>query len=106
MNMEDAVKTIIEHYGKEAQMKMVVGELGELLACFGKMAQGRDSKTMWKDEIADSYIMLMQLLNMVGLTKAEVQTEINFKVNRTLKRIEYSKAERHKSEKLSQLIVK
>jgi len=82
--MSEALKKIIEHYGKENQLKMIVGEIGELLALFGKESQGRASKDDWVEEIADVEIMLEQLKLIKGIDTSKTK---RFKIERTLKRI-------------------
>ena len=81
--MSEALKEIIEHYGKENQLQMVVGEIGELLTLFGKEAQGRASKEDWTEEIADVEIMLEQLKIIKGINTTETK---RFKIERTLER--------------------
>ena len=81
--MSEALKEIIEHYGKENQLRMVVGEIGELLTLFGKEAQGRASKEDWVEEIADVEIMLEQLKLIKDIDTTETK---RFKIARTLER--------------------
>tara|TARA_R110002126_G_scaffold23254_3_gene81816 strand:- start:1412 stop:1738 length:327 start_codon:yes stop_codon:yes gene_type:complete len=81
--MSEALKEIIEHYGKENQLQIVVGEIGELLALFGKEAQGRASKDDWTEEIADVEIMLEQLKLIKDIDTRETK---RFKIERTLER--------------------
>jgi NTP pyrophosphatase (non-canonical NTP hydrolase) len=81
--MSGALKEIIEHYGKENQLQMVVGEIGELLALFGKEAQGRASKEDWVEEIADVEIMLEQLKLIKDIDTTDTK---RFKIARTLER--------------------
>ena len=81
--MSEALKEIIEHYGKENQLQMVVGEIGELLTLFGKEAQGRASKDDWIEEIADVEIMLEQLKLIKDIDTTDTK---RFKIARTLER--------------------
>jgi hypothetical protein len=58
-------------WGRETQEAMAIGEIGELLALFGRRAQRRDTKEQWIDEIADGIIMLHQLAITHGLEDVE-----------------------------------
>ena len=89
--MSEALKEIIEHYGKENQLKMVVGEIGELLTLFGKEAQGRASKDDWIEEIADVEIMLEQLKLIKDIDTTDTK---RFKIARTLERFKKDVDER------------
>ena len=61
----------LAHWGEDTQRAMAVGELGELLALFGREAQGRATDDAWIDEIADATIMLRQLALMHGAAKVD-----------------------------------
>ena len=51
----------IEKWGAATQEQMAIGEIGELLALYGRRVQNRDDAMEWIDEIADVTIMLRQL---------------------------------------------
>ena len=76
-------------WGAEAQIQMVIGEIGELLCEFGKEVQGRSSMEKWIDEIADCIIML----NQFALIKNEngVKNRIIEKIIKLQNRLENSK---------------
>jgi hypothetical protein len=68
------------------QEHVAIGEFGELLALFGKQAQGRATEAQWIDEIADGFIMLTQLATMHGL--GDVQARLVEKVAKLEARIQ------------------
>lgn len=55
------LKKAIETYGYDAQFRMLVEEIGELLDAIGKHSRGRVSKDSVLEELADVVIMCEQL---------------------------------------------
>lgn len=86
--MKEILEKAIAHYGKEAQLQMVVGEIGELLTLFGRESQGRASEADWLDEIADVFIMMEQLVIIKGINPIDIHLKIRDKVDRIEARIE------------------
>jgi NTP pyrophosphatase (non-canonical NTP hydrolase) len=78
----------VHHYGAENQLKMVVGEIGELLTLFGRDAQGRVSKEEWVGEIADVLIMLKQLAIIKGISFDMTKDMLKTKLERLSLRME------------------
>lgn len=60
--LDDALKT----WGLEEQKAMAIGEIGEFLLLFGRVAQGRDTPEEWHSEIADVQIMMEQMAKIHG----------------------------------------
>lgn len=83
----EILQAAVEHWGLDTQDRMAVGELGELLALFGRDVQGRASLDEWADEIADGLIMLTQLARVKGVAE-RVQGRIDVKMARMLAKIE------------------
>jgi NTP pyrophosphatase (non-canonical NTP hydrolase) len=85
------LQLVDEYYGREAQNDMTVGEIGEFLNLFGKMRQGRCTKDMFCDEIADVIVMMIQqsviLHDDPKLGVEQVVDRVNYKLNRLQKRI-------------------
>ena len=77
-------RKIWEHYGKEAQTKKLVEELGELIT-----AIAREDARAVREEMADVEVMIMQFKQ--GL-KIDTLPIMNYKLNRTLARIENEKS--------------
>jgi len=65
-----------EAFGLTTQEQIAIGELGELLALFGKRAQGRDNHEQWIDEIADGLIVLHQLAYLHGKNAVEDRIKV------------------------------
>ena len=85
--LKDAIEHILGHFGRENQMKMVIGEIGELLTLWGREIQGRATNEDWLNELADTHIMLIQLRMMLGIDEDTLGVKVNERVNRTLQRI-------------------
>lgn len=66
----------IRKYGIPSQEAVALGELGELIALFGKRAQGRDTPEQWVDEVVDGLIMLTQLAHIHGKDAVEARMRI------------------------------
>jgi NTP pyrophosphatase (non-canonical NTP hydrolase) len=70
----------VDTWGRDSQISMFIGEVGELLSLFGRDVQGRASKKDWVSELADVYIMLAQMIKMEG--ESLVQKAIDYKMHR------------------------
>lgn len=78
----------IEVYGKENQLTVAVEEFSELIKEICKHKRGEDNKARIIEEMADCYIMLVQLELMFDINVADINKEIRRKENRLQKRIE------------------
>lgn len=76
-------RKIWEHYGKETQTKKLVEELAELIT-----AIARDDIRAVREEMADVEVMIMQFKQWLDIDTLPI---MNYKLNRTLARIEYEK---------------
>lgn len=65
---EDVCGRAVKAYGRESQICMAVGECGEFLTLIGRQAQGRATDDAWIDEIADVFIMMLQMRSLWGET--------------------------------------
>lgn len=93
--MEGAkIEKIANHYGLDHQIRKAKEELQELYTALLDY-QLNDSKEKQKavvTEIADVAIMIEQLKLLMGVSE-DVEVEIEYKLNRQLKRIERGKNE-------------
>jgi len=81
--MKDNLLKIIQHFGKENQLEKLKEELNELLEAI----DSKNEDEMFK-EVIDVIIMAWQLLLIFKKTDDEIDRQVNFKINRTLERIE------------------
>lgn len=86
------LEDIILFFGEDTQIVKAIEEFSELLKELCKHLNNKDNYDEIRvnicEEIADSYIMLMQLRTIFNYDDEDMLTTINYKINRTLKRIE------------------
>ena len=93
MNIDEingAIRTIADTFKNPSQQLKLIEELGELTREISKdIATGREISKDTISEIADVNILINQLLYLAGEgTKYKVKKQIEYKLQRTLKRIE------------------
>lgn len=84
--MHEKCKKIVDHYGVEHQLDILVEEMGELLQAIGKLKR-YNARDNFIEELSDVSIMLVQMFESLSETEKEkfIKTMI-FKVNRQLNR--------------------
>lgn len=97
----EVLQQAVDTYGKEAQTDMAIEEMSELTKALLKHRRAERSPEAWDyektrqnilEEIADVIIMLTQLVIIYGGREA-IQQNINEKVDRLKKRLNFQKAE-------------
>ena len=93
MNIDEingAIRTIADTFKNPSQQLKLIEELGELTREISKdIATSREISKDTISEIADVNILINQLLHLAGEgTKEKVKEQIEYKLQRTLKRIE------------------
>lgn len=91
---EKKIEVILGHYTPEQQTIQAIEELGELQTELAKILNGKkkdyfgrlNTKDL-KGELADVYIMVMQLLIIYDIDPEEFDAEMAFKLDRQLARI-------------------
>ena len=93
VNFDKKMK-IIEYYGENHQRFKAAEELSELQTLILQDANknGKVPINRIIEEIADVYIMLSQLKIIYGIDGRDIEPFIDWKLDRTLKRIEGEKA--------------
>lgn len=76
------VEEILNYYGEEAQALKTVEELAELQRAIVRQDLGN-----MEEEIADVFIMLIQLTKFTGISTDRIASLIDYKIDRQLKRI-------------------
>lgn len=88
--IDPRLKTIAEYYGFKAQAEKAIEEMAELIV----EIKHHDNYTNMIEELADVKIMIDQLIYLVRKDQENAEYfdyESNFKIERTLKRIEEEK---------------
>lgn len=87
--IKENLEKIIRYYGKEPQMIVAIEELAELQKEITKrLRPTRMTVFGLVEEIADVEVMINQLKLIFGISEAEIARERDYKINRTLERIE------------------
>lgn len=76
------VEEILNYYGEEVQALKTVEELAELQRAIVRQDLGN-----MEEEIADVFIMLIQLTKFTGISTDRIASLIDYKIDRQLKRI-------------------
>lgn len=84
---KDIIK-IIEYHGHFTQTMKALEEIAELQTELIHKLSGRDNIAQIVEEIADVKLMLLQLQSMFDITDQAIDSMIDYKINRTLKRID------------------
>ena len=83
------LKTLIKLIDKfgDKQINICIEEMSELIKALCKHTRGNTDIGNIKEEIADVYIMLMQMLLLFEIDTNEFLEMVNFKINRTKERL-------------------
>ncbi len=94
MEYKKQLQSIIDHHGKEAQIRQTIEEMSELTQALCKADRYKDGDTIERmnrlnaiiDEIADVQIMLDQL-RIVYACEMDVDERIRYKIHREIGRM-------------------
>ena len=84
---ERKIAEILGHYSPEAQTIKAIEELAELQAELAKLLIKQGSREAMKNELADVFIMITQLMAIFDVDPEEFNKEVAFKLDRQIKRI-------------------
>lgn len=95
MDHEEKYRKIIDQYGQYRQEVQAVQELSELILLLTARPEQRIGayRSRIIDEVADSKIMINQIMLMHDISDAEVNSRIRYKIERQMQRIENGGAE-------------
>lgn len=101
--MNTKIKEIAKHYGYDAQSRQLIEEMAELTQAINKFWRKRAGKVLVprniqellsmpeyhqiSSEIADVYIVLEQIRYLLHIDDTELQQDMDYKINRTIKRM-------------------
>lgn len=86
------VERIIEKYGEEHQLDIAIEEMSELTKEICKYFRDPNKVKHYdaiKEELADVMIMAKQIQIIFEIPKEELKAEMDFKINRTIERMEH-----------------
>lgn len=81
------IQKSIKQYDDKNQLIVALEELSELQKEICKKLRGNENVDMVIEEIADVYIMLEDLKQILNIKDKDIQREINFKLNRLEERM-------------------
>jgi hypothetical protein len=84
--------TIANHYGKDSQVLIAIEEMSELTKELCKYFRRYDRKNEIIEEIADAEIMIEQLKCLFDI-HTEVSNEIDYKLERQIRRMEQERGD-------------
>lgn len=85
--MDESQKMAVILYGKEHQVMIAIEEMSELVKELSKEYRGYENIEAIIEEMADVYICLEQLQIIFGISDSDLDTEIDKKMNRNMKRM-------------------
>lgn len=90
MDHEEKYRKIIDQYGQYHQEVQAVQELSELILLLTARPEQRIGayRSRIIDEVADSKIMINQIMLMHNISEAEVNSRIIYKIERQIHRIQ------------------
>lgn len=83
MDMKEQLEAIIEHYGKDNQIRKVIEELDELKEALNE----NHTKDHIIEEMADVLVMLTQLALIYDIDPEVVDDMMEYKIDRTIERM-------------------
>lgn len=91
----DMLQTIANTYGLKNQRIQAVQELSELIMLLTRRKDQIEKDPTYKEhlteEIADSIVMVQQIMYLEGIDSADVETVIEYKLSRQIDRINHGK---------------
>lgn len=91
---ENKIAKILEHYSPEAQTVKAIEEFAELQVELAKLLNKQGDVFDLFREMADAFIMLVQMMSIYDIDPKKLDKEIAYKLDRQLRRIEEEKNER------------
>lgn len=86
MDTQKIAQAALVHYGRDAQLRMLQEECGELITVINQYERGRVDEGKVIEEIADVDFLIDQFKEFYGVEKIRAAKE--FKANRQLERME------------------
>ena len=91
---ENKIIEILRYYSPEAQTAKAIEEFAELQVELAKILNKQGSKRNLVSELADTFIMLVQIMVIYDIDLKELDGEMAFKLRRQIKRIKEAENER------------
>ena len=96
MEQDDKLKKITNHFGIQTELTKLSEELGELLNECYKQYYINEGLDNIEDELADVYVLLMQIELFFKTDTIKISRIIDQKIDRTVKRIDDGWYDKHR----------
>lgn len=90
---ENKVEEILRHYTPEQQTVKAIEELAELQTELARILNKQGNEEALKGELADVYIMILQMMIIYDIDPEELESEMEYKLDRQIQRIRKEKTE-------------
>ena len=90
---ENKVEEILRHYTSEQQTVKAIEELAELQTELARILNKQGNEEALKGELADAYIMILQMMIIYDIDPEELESEMEYKLDRQIQRIRKEKTE-------------
>ena len=90
---ENKIEEILKHYTPEQQTVKAIEELAELQTELARILNKQGNEEALKGELADAYIMILQMMIIYDIDPEELESEMEYKLDRQIQRIRKEKTE-------------
>lgn len=90
---ENKIEEILRHYTPEQQTVKAIEELAELQTELARILNKQGNEEALKGELADVYIMILQMMIIYDIDPEELESEMEYKLDRQIQRIRKEKTE-------------
>ena len=90
---ENKIEEILRHYTPEQQTIKAIEELAELQTELARILNKQGNEGALKGELADAYIMILQMMIIYDIDPEELESEMEYKLDRQIQRIRKEKTE-------------
>ena len=90
---ENKIEEILRHYTPEQQTVKAIEELAELQTELARILNKQGNEETLKGELADAYIMILQMMIIYDIDPEELESEMEYKLDRQIQRIRKEKTE-------------
>ena len=88
---ENKIEEILRHYTPEQQTVKAIEELAELQTELARILNKQGNEETLKGELADAYIMILQMMIIYDIDPEELESEMEYKLDRQIQRIRKEK---------------
>lgn len=84
---KEFIKASCDYFGEIDTATNATEECSELIQCISKQIRGTENRSHMEEEIGDTLIAISNLIYIYNLSERSIQTWVNMKQNRQMRRI-------------------